>query len=295
MASSPYDVSLNATVINQIMSLNHKTNGNAIPGYASGLANASAMFQGDSPHKTQLSSTDLATILALNTSTMIAAGLCIYGNVTSVPFRLRADCGTYASGASHQAIQCSNTLAILDTISAKVGGESAKADLTLHYKSSDGITPPCSVVGSQSLSDASFNGEYLLHSVYINDVLIPELQGVDVQTGLKVTEQKSSGVYPTAFYITESLPTISIQTENVAYANSVIDAAGLGTGINIYFAKRKSGGIVEALADAVHIRISAAVGLGQAESIGGEARGNSQNTVRINPLSLTAAVAIAIA
>jgi len=295
MASSPYDITLGAAVIKQLSNVNHKTGGNAIPGFASGNVRPSSIFLGDAPHKTTFSSSDLATILALNAGTVITAGLCVYGSVTSVPFRKRADCGTYATGSTHDAIQCSNTLFIPDSISGKIGGESAKLDGTLHFKSSSGgFVSPVSVVSNAALSDATFLGEYLLHSMFINGVEIPELQGVVIQSGLKVTEQRSSGIYPTAFFITEGLPTISISTENVAYVNSVLNSAGLGSGLTIYFAKRKSAGVIENPADTVHIAISAAVGLGQADSIGGSTRENSQNTVQINPLSLVASVNVAI-
>lgn len=293
MASSPYDVTLGTPVIKQISNLNHKTGGIVIPGFATGGVRASALFQGESPHSTSLSSTDLATILALNTSTFISAGLCISGAVTSVPFRLRADCAEFTAGASHQALQCSNSLAILDSISGKAN-EAAKADLTLRYKSTDGFVSPVAFVSAVTLADATFLGEYQLHSILVNGTAIPELQGVEIQTGLKVIEQKARGPFATAFYINENLPSISITSENVAYAAAVLNAATLGSGISIRFAKRVSGGIIEDVASLVHIIISGAVGLGQAESIGGDTRGIASNTVRINPLSLTAAVGVAI-
>jgi len=294
MASSPYSVSLNATVINQISNLTHKTGASVVPGFAGGNVRAAALFQGDSPHSSSFSSTDLLTLLGLNTSTFISAGLCINGSVTSVPFRLRADCAEFTTGSTHHAIQSSNTLATLESISGKIN-ESAKADCMLRFKSTDGFTPPCSFVSSITLADATFIGEYMLHSVLINGVAITELQGVEIATGLKVIDQRSPGPFNVAHFIQEYLPTISITTENLAYAGSVINAAGLGTGIVVNFAKRLNGGIIEPLADTVHIRISGAVGLGQAETMGGEARAVASNAIRINTLTLTAATGVALA
>lgn len=294
MASSPYSVSLNATVINQIMNLSHKTGANFQPGFSGGNVAPSAYFQGEAPHSSSLSSTDLGTILGLNSGTFISAGLCIASNVTSVPFRLRADCGTFTSGSSHSAIQCSNTLATLESISGKLN-ESAMADMTLRYKSADGFTSPVSFVGSISLSDATFVAEYVLHSIVVNGVTLAQIQGVDISTGIKVLEQKSSGPFSTAFYIQEGLPSISITTEDAAYAGSVINSAGLGTGIAINFAKRAASGIIVDPADEEHITVSGAVGIGQAETIGGDSRGNASNTIKINPLSLTAATGVALA
>lgn len=295
MASSPYDISLNATVIHQITNISHKTGSNFVAGFANGNVSAAAYFQGEAPQSTSLTSTDLGTILALNTGTIISAGLCISSAVCSVPFRLRSDCGTFASGSSHHAIQCSNTLAVVESISGKIN-ESSETSMTLRYKSTDGFVSPVSFVGSISLSDATFLAEYQLHSISVNGTTLGQIMGVDVNTGIKVIEQKGGGgPYATAFYINEGLPSISITTEDVAYAGSVINAAGLGSGIAINFARRKSAGVIEDLADEVHIIISGAVGIGQAETIGGDSRGNASNTIKINPLTLTAATGVALA
>jgi hypothetical protein len=294
MAAVPYDVSLNAAVIHQISNLSHKTGGNFQPAFAGGNVRPSAYFQGESPHSSSLTTTDLGTILALNTNTFISAGLCVSAATTSVPFRLRTDCGTFASGASHSAIQCNNTLATLEAISGKLN-QSASADLMLRYKSSDGFTPPCSFVGSQTLADATFVAEYQLHSVEINGVVVPELQGVDISTGIKVIEQKNGGPFNTALFLSEGLPSITITTESVSAAAALLDAAPLGSGIVIAFAKRKSGSIIEDLEDLVHITIAGATGIQQADTIGGDARSNSSNTIRVNVLALTSSIGVALA
>lgn len=66
MASSPHSVSLNATVIHQIMSLSHKTvwqtSSRALP---AGNVSPSAYFQGEVPYASTFGSTDLGTILGL--------------------------------------------------------------------------------------------------------------------------------------------------------------------------------------------------------------------------------------
>ena len=293
MASSPYSISLNATVINQISNMTHKTNASVVAAFAGGNVKASALFQGETPHSSNFSSTDLLTLLGLNTNTFISAGLCVSGAVTSVPFRLRADCAEFAAGSTHSAIQCSNTLVTLDSISAKIN-ESAKADCTLRYKASDGFTSPVSFVSSIALTDAAFIAEYMLHSVVVNDIVIPELQGIEISTGLKVIDQKSPGPFTIAHFIQELMPTISITTENLAYAGAVINAAPLGTGVLINFAKRKSGGIIEDLEDEVHLQIGGAVGIGHAESMGGDARAVASNAVKLQTLTLTAVTGVAL-
>ena len=294
MAHSPYDVTLDSDVIRQIRSLTHNTGGSVIQGFGSGEAVPAAMFQGDSPHSSQMQSTDLGTLLALNTSTFISVGLAVLGATTSVPFRKRADGGIFTSGAAHMAIQSSNTLIVPDSISAGQG-ESAVMDCPLRYRSADGFASSVSEVTSQTLAAATFVGEYVLHSIDLAGTDVPELQGVTINPGINVTEQKQGGgPFAAAFFENEVLPTIEIQTEDAETASGLVDAATLGSGVVVYFAKRIAGGIIESTATTAHISITAAAGLRQAITLGGDGRSNSSGTIRVNPLALTAAVGGAI-
>lgn len=295
MAASPYDITLNATVIKQIRSLNHNTGGTVVNAFGSGEASPSAMFQGDSPHSSTMQSTDMGTLLALNTNTFISNGLGVYSATTSVPFRLRANGGEYQSGGVHLAITSSNTFVTPDTISG-TQGESATMDCTLRYQSTDGFTSSVSKASSQTLAAATFTGEYLLHSVKINGTAVPELQSVTITPGINVLEQKQGGgPMSAAFFVNERLPIIEITTEDVDTTTALLNAATLGSGVVVYFAKRASGGIIESTASTNHLSITGAAGLRQATTVGGDARANSTGTIRVNPLTLTAATGVAIA
>ena len=300
MAHSPYDVTLGdhattPTTVKQITSLTHNTGSQVINAFGSGEAAPAAIYQGDSPHSSQLQTTDMATLLALNTSTFISAGLSCTLNNTDVPFRKRANYSTYASGASHDAIRATAAMITPDSISGQQG-ESATIDATLRYISSDGFTSPVSVLTGQTLSTATLTGEYILHSVVLNGTTVPELQSVTINPGLTIVEQKEDGgPFSTALYITEIVPTIEIQTQDLTTAIALADASALASGgCVVYFAKRASGAIIESTGSTEHISVTGATGLRQATTVGGDSRSNNTGSIRIHPFGLTAATGVAI-
>jgi len=294
MAQSPYDVTLNAAIIRQVSNLTHNINSNAINAFGSGQPAPAAVFQGDTPQSSSFSSTDLSTILALNSSTFIAAGLFTAAAVSSVPFRSRAVGAVHVAGANHQALQCSNTLYTPDSINCPQN-ESASLSGTLRYQSADAFTPAVSLVGSQTLAAATLIDEYVLHSVTVAGTAVPELQSVTVTPGITVIEQKDGGgPFPTAFYISEQVPTIEITTEDFATLAALLEGAALGAGVVVNLAERTASGIITAVGSLAHIKITAAAGMRQAVSMGGDGRSNTSGTMRINALALTAATGVAI-
>jgi len=297
MAHSPYDITLDSTVVKQIRNLQHNTEAQVVPAYASGEASPAALFQGQTPHKSTATSTDLATLLALNTSTFISAGVSYSSANCDIPFRQRSGSGAYSSGGSHLALRsATQTLVVPDTISASEA-TSATCNFTLRYKSSetDGSGAPVTVLSGQTLSTATFNGEYVLRKVTIGGTAVDELESVTINTGIEITEDFNGGnPFPTAFYAFNKQPSIEISTTDMGAVTDAIAAAGLGAGVVVYFAKRASGGTTVADATTDHISVTAASGLHQAQTFGGDDRANSTGTIRVNPLALTAAVGVAI-
>ncbi|MFO0979685.1 MAG: hypothetical protein U0996_25020 [Planctomycetaceae bacterium] len=297
MAHSAYDIALgNIAVIHQITNLNHSTNATNIPAFASGNVKASAQFQGETAHSTNVTSTDLATVLALNTSTFIQNGLplCAGTDTVSVPFRQRAGCATYASGSVHSALLCDRTLITPESIKGSVG-QSATIDLMLRYLAANSFTSPTSNVSNLALPDATFVSEFMLYDVLINGTSVPQLQAVTINTGIKVeVKNYGGGPFPTAAFIVEILPTIEITTEDADASLSVLNAAGLGTGVVCKFARRTSGGIIDAIGGANHITVSAVSGLRQLSTLSGDARSNSSGTIVVHPLALTSSVNVAL-
>ena len=295
MAHSPHNVTLNAATISQIQDLTHNINPTVLNAHSSGQPAPSAIFQGDTPQSTSLTSTDLATILALNSTTFISAGLYTAGATSSIPFRKRAGGAIYTAGAAHLALQCSDTLFTPDAISCPQNDPASLSGTLRYVAGTDAFTPGVSLASSQTLSDATFINEYVLHSATIAGAAVPELQSVTINPGLTVVEQKDGGgPFPTALYITEQLPTIEFQVEDMATVAALLESATLGAGVVVYLAHRAAGGIITGKAATAHITITAAAGVRQVQSMGGDARSNSAGTLRCNALALVAAVGVAI-
>ena len=295
MAYSPYDVTMSATVVKQITQLTHNQNSTPINAFSSTQQAPSAIFQGDTPQSTSFTSTDLGTILALNTSTFISAGLYNASATTSVPFRKRAAGALYTAGAAHIALQCGNTLYTPDSISCPQN-ESASLAGTLRYvAATDAFTPPVSLASSQTLAAATFVNEYVLHSATIAGAAVPELQSVTITPGITVVEQKAGGgPFPTALYMNEQIPSIEFVTEDLATTAALLEGSALGAGVIVYLAERTASGIITAKATTNHITITAASGMRQVTTMGGDARTNNSGTIRVSGLALTAVVGVAI-
>ncbi len=295
MAFSPFDISLPGPItVGQIKSLTHSTNAQVQPGFGSGEVSPAAMFQGDSPHSSQFQTTQLATLLGIGTNTFLNNGVWYGAANCLVPFRKRMSGGRYESGANHVAMQSGRTLLTPGSLSAQ-GSAAATLDVTIQYASSDGFLSPITGLTAQSLSAAVFTGEYQLARAKINGVAVPELTGIAVNPGITVVEQRvDGGPFAKNFFITQVLPTIDLTTEDIEAAISVINAAGIGTGVEIFLAKKLNGAITEDFANTVHIKISGANGLRQATQFGGQGEAISSGTIRVNPFSLVTAVGVEI-
>ena len=295
MAHSPYDISLAGTVLKNIQSINHSTNSNPVPGYPSGEAGPGSIFDADCPHSTTFQSTDLQTILGLNTATYISSGVFVSGGSTLVPIRKRLAGGIHASGSTHEALSCQNTLVFPTGVNA-VQGQSAAIDSTMRYQSTDGMVNPVSQLGSQTLAASAMNSEYVLHSASVAGVAVSALVSVTITPGITITDGRSGGgPYPTALFITQVAPLLDIVTENTTAAHALLAGDSLGVaGVDIYLAQRSSSGVITATGSSAHVKISAAAGMRQLVSSGGDSRGSLQCTVRVNCLALTAATSVAI-
>lgn len=304
MPSTPYDITLGgSTTVKQIRSCTHNVNGTVVNAFGSGEVAPAQLFQGNTPQTSAVSTTDLGTVLGLNTNLFISSGLYILSGNTDVPYRKRASGGTYAAGGSHTALRGISTLVTPDTINA-AQGESATLDFTLRHRSTQptgvttlpGETPPTTEITGATLSAAAaVTAEYMLHSVKIAGTAVPSVQSVTITPGISVMDQFSGGLpYPTDYFISEVVPTIEITTDDLESASGLLEAAGLGSGVTVYLAKRSDGGVFVDTTTSVHIAITAAAGLQQATTLGGDSRSNSSGTIRINAKLLTASMTAAI-
>ncbi len=288
MASSPHDIVLGATTIHQIRNLTHNTNTNLTPAYATGNINPSTYYQGLTPHSTSVTSTDLSTVLALNSSSFLSIGLnnCSGATPVTVPFRQRANCGTYDTASVHDAILADRAMLTPDSLSGSQG-ESAQIQFTIRYLSTDSTVSPVTYAGTGALASATFVSEYMFTGCLINGVAIPEIVSCNVNPGLTIqTRQAGGGVFDTQAYVLSVQPQVEIVTENADAVLSVINATGLGSGLQLNFQERAPNGVLTPAATAAHITVTSVAGIRQMSTFGGSDRDNSQGTITIYPTAL---------
>lgn len=288
MAHGPHSITFNATAVGQMTDISHNTGGTVQRG-SSGEVDPQALFQGDSPHSTSFTSTDIEGLLALNSGAFITSGLYISGSNVTVPFRKRSSGSTFATGSSHAALQSGKTFTIPMSMSAQ-GSNPVQMQCDIKYLSADGFTSPISKVTGQTLTQATFNKEYLLKKIEVNGTAVPELTGFTLNFGITVIEQKTDGgPFTQSVYISLRDPTVDITTEDLDAAMSVINATEVveaSGGLIIYLARRKKGSIVYADDEQIsttsqHIKIVANAGLWQATTIGAQAAQNGSGTIRL--------------
>lgn len=286
MAHGPHAITFNATAVGQITDISHSTGGTVQRG-SGGEVDPQALFQADSPHSTSFTSTDIETLLALSSGAFITSGLYLSGSNVTVPFRKRAVGSTFATGSAHSALQSGKSFTMPNSMSAS-GSNPVQMQCDIKYLSADGFASPISKVSSQTLTQSSFNKEYLLKKVVVNGTAVPELTGFTMNFGMTLIEQKTDGgPFTQSAYISLRDPTIEVTSEDLDAAMSVINAAEITAGsggVVIYLARRKVGSIVygddeQVSTTSQHIKIVAPSGLWQASSIGAQAAQNGSSSI----------------
>ncbi len=288
MASSPHDIVIGATTIHQIRNLTHNTNSTLTPAFATGNIQPSTYFQGLTPHSASVTSTDLSTVLGLNTASFLSIGLssCSGATPVTVPFRQRENCGTYDTASVHDAIVADRCMITPDSLSG-TQGESAQIQFTIRYLSTDSTVSPVIYTGNNALVDATFVSEYMFTGCSINGVAVPEIVSCNVNPGLTIqTKQAGGGVFDTQAYVLSVQPVVEIVTEDADSVLSVINSTGLGTGLQLNFQQRAPNAVLTPATTAAHITVTSVAGLRQMSTWGGSDRDNSQGTIQIYPTAL---------
>jgi hypothetical protein len=266
---------------------------------ASGSADPSRIYLGNSEPMVNLQSTDIATIVALNTGTFVSAGLCITGSSTTIPLAKRADCGVLASGGAHLSFVGNDTIIIPTQFEVRQDSEDgATCNLEARFRSSDGITAPITVSDTATLSSASLGTTFGLGMAFIDDIEVGFLTGIVVNTGIQLLMHRyGGGIFPRKHYIQFREPTIDLLVENASVAKDFINRYGttLNHTVRAFFRARKDGSVFE-LDDATsHVKFSFAAAFSKLETLEAAQSGNGSATIRCHGKALVATAAVAIA
>lgn len=288
------DVIFGASTIRQITNTNHQTGMTHRKGMTSGGAIIAQVSGKSAAEVTQITSSDIATLLGLNTGTFISSGAFVSAGTITVPLKVRANGGTFASGSVNKSITGANGFLVPTSIECTQDGDNATCQADLHWLSADGVTKGADDASGLALGAQSFNADFALGPVYINATLIVGVQSVRITPGLEIEKPPlgSGAVWPTMAMIKSIVPTIEITVNDFdAVANTIGDFIAM-TSANCYLRKRVDSGIYSASTD--NIRFTFAAGLTDTNSVTVANMDDGSATITLHGKTLTTSTAVAI-
>lgn len=293
-----YDVSFNATVLKNVRSTGYNDSAQIIMDRASGSPDPSAIYMGNSEPIISLQTTDIATLVGLNSATFVSAGLCVNGSSTTVPVAKRADCASLASGGSHVTFVGNDVIVIPTQFEARQDSEEgATATVEVRFRSSDGISPPITMSKTATLSAASYAVPFGLGRAYVDDTEVGNLVGIVVNPGITLVLQRhGGGIFPRKHFIEMREPSIDLIVEDAEVAQSFIDRYGTGNvPVRAFFRRKKDGSVFELDEATQHVRFAFASALSKMETLEAAQTGNGSTTLRCYGKALVATSGVAIA
>lgn len=300
MAHTTYDILFDAAPVYNVRSMGYNDSASIILDRGAGQADPAKIYLGNSEPIVTLQTTDLESILGLNTGTFISAGICVTSASTTIPLAERADCGVLTAGGTHTAFVGQSTITIPTQLEARQDSEEgATCSFETRFRSSDGITAPIAVGTTYSLTSTGHGDTFGLGKAWINDVAVAptQLMGIVVNPGISLQIQRSGGgIFPTAHYIVTRSPSIDLMFENAALASTYINRFGTGNvAVRAFFRKRKDGSVYEADDATEHLKFSFAAALSRMETLEAAQSGNGSITIRCHGKSLVSTAGVAIA
>lgn len=298
MPHTTYDVLFGATPVYNIRSTGYNDSAQIILDRASGQADPAKIYLGNSEPIVTLQTTDILSVLGLNSGTFVSSGLCVTAASTTVPLAKRADCSVLGTGGVHTAFVGSSTIITPTQFEVRQDSEEgATCSMEVRFRSSDGITAPIAIGNTYSLTSSVHGTTYGLGKGYIDGVELDFLLGIVVNPGIQLTIQRSGGgIFPTAHYIQFRAPTIDFMVENAAVASAFVNRYGTGNvTCSAFFRARKDGSVYELDASSSHLRFSFAASMSRMETLEAAQSGNGSVTLRCHGKSLVSSTGVAIA
>lgn len=290
------DAIFGAATIRQVTQSSHATNQEHRKAMISGGAVISQISAKSSGEISQLTSADIAALVALNTSAFVNSGLPILAGTITIPHKHRANGALFAGTSVHSSLTGANALIVPTSIDVTQDGDMATMQMDIHWISANGIAKGCDDASGLALAAQSFNAEYALGPCYINGSLIEGVQGFRVTPGIEVTKPPlgAGSVFPTHVSIKNVIPTLQLTVNDWdAIADTVGDFTVM-TSANFYMKKRADSGVFTAGATLEHIRFTFAAGLTDTDNVSVSGNDDGSSTITLHGKVLTAATAVAI-
>lgn len=298
MSSTVYDAFLGSLNLRQVTSSSFNPGTSIIVGRVSGGQLPSFIAGGASSPRASFASMDVFNAL---TSVDLSAGLSIASGSIVIPFQKRAQGGTYASGSSHQSITASDALLVITGIEAAQGGDGASVNLDAIFRSTDGLTRPCTLNTAASLTAQAFQALYHMGPVKVQMASesaasqVTQVTRFSVNPGLSVqVAAYDGGNYPTVITIDQQDPSIDLTFEDFDAASRFVSDYTELDSITVYLRKLADGGTFVADATEGHISMTLTGGLITVQSIQAAQGGNGSISLRMTGKAIAKSLAAAI-
>jgi hypothetical protein len=289
MADALYDVIIGATTISQVTNVSVSEGLTKIADRTSGAVAPSEIFISVADPRAQIETLDLATVFG---GFNVVTGLHVSGGTWKVPFRKRANGGTFGGNVNY-VFSGTDVHALLTTLNAQ-RGSMATLGIDLDFKSSDGLTAAIAYQINQTLASTSYIGCYSLGPCYIGTTLIPTNTGVSVTFGSSLLKERYGGAnWPTASFVNESNPTMTVNYQDLDITDGREGGAAVTT-VTQFLRKMKPGGTYEAAGDSAHIKIVATGGIINLETASAQGTDSATASFMITAETLSVSTAQAI-
>lgn len=287
-SSVVYDATLGGVTLKQVRSSAYSTNNVIATDYTSGGVDPDAHYLVQATPQVMFTSGDLDGVIDGFTSN---ERLAIASGTITVPYNLRANGGTFASGTAHDTLDGTDALFVIQSYTASQGeADGSSVSIAGYFISTDGETAPVSVSTSQTLSSAAYNATHKLGPVTVNGSAVSGITRVTVNTGITVENEFVEGdTYPTANYITRRAPTIDITGRYMSLFTTLGPIFTTQTACVVKFRKRAVGGTVVSGATSAHLSFTAADGIVSVDQVAASGNAAGEVTLRLHCEALTIA------
>ncbi|MCA9017267.1 MAG: hypothetical protein KDA77_18185 [Planctomycetaceae bacterium] len=280
--------------LKQIMNASFAENVQPIRGRVSGGIDTSEIYAGEADPRLQFTTEDVATAVAVTTFCSTGLAIATSTETITVPFKVRADQGGFATGSNHYSLTSTEGGFAYPTQFQASQGGNASVDIELVLISDDGLKP-FATNASASIASAAFTAQYTIGPVTINGTAITEPLSITVNPGIQVEVRRFDGLnYPQVVNIISRDPSITINFRDIADFHAFTGSVAGLSSFSAFFRKRDATGFV-AEATEEHVKFTFADGLLEAGnfSVSGQESGTPSITVHGETLVGSATNAIA--
>lgn len=286
MADTIYDVSFDALLLSQVLSVDIQSNVGLYKGRVSGGLDPDFIAVNKAEPRVQFKTGDLATLLG---GIDLTTGLRVGGNGgAAFPFNERDGGGTFSDGAA-TILSSTRGFAHITSIDAQQDSEEGAVAMVEFIPTWDASTKPIESTNEETLSAESFVSCFALGPSKIGATTIAGIIGASVKPGLGLLlKQYQGAVFVGQVFINLRDPQFVFTFEDMASVNAFGAMYGaIGSTATQFFRKRVDGGTYVANGTGQHISFTLSGGISVTDSISGNGQDNTQKQITVHGKTLS--------